>query len=299
MPFDIPILLIFFNRADTTQQVFDAIRKQQPQKLYLAADGPRNEAEKIEINRIKESVLTIDWPCQVHTYFKAENMGPRIFIGEAVQFMFQQEEQGIILEHDCMPHPDFFSYCRYMLDAFRYDARVMHITGTCFRDTGKSEKGHYFSHYNHIWGWATWKRAWMHYDLEMQEYPFKRQQDFLAPVFPDTHIRSYWYKKLDAAYHKAIGSWDYQWSFALWKQGGLSVAPASNLVSNIGFGAGAIHTKDQSHFLSNRPTYPWNPTEATRQPVIAADRSAEAFDFRFVFYPPLLKRIINRIKAGF
>jgi hypothetical protein len=299
MQFDVPILLIFFNRFDTTQKVFESVRAQKPKILYLAADGPRNETEKSDIDKIKQYVQQVDWPCTVRSYFKSQNTGARIFIGEAVGFMFQHEEQGIILEHDCLPHPDFFEYCKHMLHTFRDEEKIMHITGTCFQDRGKPIPGHFFSYYNHIWGWATWKRAWQHYDLEMKDYSEYRNRDFLLPIFPDANVRKYWYKKLDAAYHHAVGSWDYQWSYALWKQAGLSVAPASNLVSNIGFGAGAIHTKDPSHFLSNRPTYAWQPQQAADCPPPLADRKAEAFDFQFVFYPPLLKRIINRIKAGF
>jgi len=298
MGYTVPVLCILFNRTDTAVQVLERLRIIRPERIYFAADGPRaekNEAQACQAAR--DLIHQVDWPCSVQVLFSDNNQGARVFIGKAVQWFFEQEEEGIILEHDCLPHPDFFVYCKYLLEKYRHEPRIMHVTGTRFIDTGKSEQGYLFSHYNHIWGWATWRRAWKFYDLEMNALPEFITNHGIQAIFPSVAEQNFWLKKLSMAYTEKIGSWDYQWTFAIWNQGGLSVAPCSNLVSNIGFDAGAIHTKDKSHFLSNRPTYPWTIPSPSEIPELFADRDSELYDFRHVFYPPWPQRLINKIKS--
>ena len=299
MQFTVPILFIVFNRADTGIQVLNQLRVVQPAKIYFAADAPRSEkgdSEKIACDKARQIIELIDWPCEIKTYFPAENVGARQFIGDAISWMFESENEGIILEHDCLPHIDFFEYCKVLLEWYRDEDRVMHISGTQFQDRGRSNPELQFSHYNHIWGWATWKRAWQHYDLEMRPLDLFIQHKSIQNVFPNKAEQHYWVKKLLQAQTGEIKSWDFQWTFAIWNKEGVAVIPGSNLVSNIGFGAGAIHTKDKSHFLSNRPTYPFPINQISRPSEIKINRDSEVYDFKQVFYPPLFQRIKNKIK---
>lgn len=294
----VPVLFIVFNRTDTAERVLNRLREVQAEKIYIAADGPRPDKNEIqECEAARNLIRKIDWPCEVKTFFPEHNSGPRKFIGDAVSWLFSFEEKGIILEHDCLPHPDFFPYCESMLEWYAEDTRVMHISGIQFQDIGRSVPEIYFSHYNHIWGWATWKRAWKYYDLGMSLFPEFEKAEKIKNIFPEKAEQKYWLKKMKEAYSGKIGSWDYQWTFALWNQQAVSVIPGSNLVSNIGFGAGAIHTTDASHFLADRPVYDF-PVHILKKPAdIQISRSSEKYDFRKVFYPGFIKRFMNWLKA--
>lgn len=299
MRFSVPILFIVFNRTDTALRVLDQIRIIKPEKLYFAADAPRSdkgEAELIACQEARAILELVDWPCEIKTLFPQKNVGARKFIGDAISWMFESEEEGIVLEHDCLPHIDFFNYCSTMLDWYRHENRVMHISGTQFRDLGKGSPEIFFSHYNHIWGWATWKRAWRNYDLEMNDLEGFFQRGTIKHIFPEKVEQDYWSKKLRQAQSGEIKSWDFQWTFALWNNDGVAIVPGSNLISNIGFGSGAIHTKDKNHFLSNRPVYPFDIIKLKRPNTIRIDRITEKFDFENVFYPPFYKRVLNKIK---
>jgi hypothetical protein len=299
MSYSVPILFIVFNRADTASRVLDQLRIIKPTRIYFAADAPRVEKGVEEINACQSArnlINTVDWPCEVKIFYPETNVGARQFIGNAITWMFEYEEKGIILEHDCLPHVDFFAYCKATLDWYQNTEQVMHISGTQFKDIGKSVPEIYFSHYNHIWGWATWKRAWQHYDLEMSGFSNFDVHKKIEQIFPSTTEQKYWSKKLRKAQNGQIGSWDYQWTFAIWNNKGVAVIPGSNLVSNIGFGAGAIHTKDESHFLANRPVYEFPIQQINKPGQITINRISEKYDFRKVFYPSIFKRVTNKIK---
>ena len=155
--FSIPILFLVFNRPETTALVFQEIRKVRPQQLFVAADGPRpdrtGEAEKCA--EVKKIVAAVDWPCEVKTLFRDNNLGCRVAVSSAINWFFENVEEGIILEDDCLPHPDFFRFCNELLDYYRNDERIMHIGGNNFQFVNKYGKSsYYFSHYAHIWGWA-------------------------------------------------------------------------------------------------------------------------------------------------
>lgn len=164
------VLFLIFNRLDTASRVFEAIREARPFRLYIAADGPRlhklGELEAcISVRRL---VTQIDWPCEIHTLFREQNLGCARAVKEAIDWFFEHEEEGIILEDDCLPRPEFFSFCSEMLDRWRNNKEIMMISGTNYL-FGKisSSYDYYFSHFAAIWGWATWKRAWTQLDLSI------------------------------------------------------------------------------------------------------------------------------------
>ncbi len=169
-----PILLLVFNRPDTTRQVFETIRAARPPRLYVAADGPRpgraGEAERCA--EVRELTTQIDWPCELKTLFRNENLGCKIGVSSAIDWFFQNEPEGIILEDDVVPLPSFFLYCDVLLDRYRNDIRVGVISGSNLVSNHLMlEESYFFSRYNHIWGWASWRRAWDHYDVTMASWP--------------------------------------------------------------------------------------------------------------------------------
>jgi hypothetical protein len=248
-----PVAFLVFNRPDTTERVFETIAAAKPSKLLVVADGPRrdrlDDAENCEATRA--IIQRVDWECEVLTNFAQENMGCRQRVSSGLTWVFEQVEQAIILEDDCQPHPDFFRYCDELLDRFQDDERVMAISGDNFQFGHNSTPySYYFSRYCHVWGWATWRRAWNHYDVRMTQWPELRDTSFLRSFCDSAELENYWRKILDAVHAGEIDTWDYQWAFACWIQSGLTVLPGLNMISNIGFGGSATHTTHQSPFAN-------------------------------------------------
>lgn len=245
-----PVLFLVFNRPDTTQKVFDAIKKVKPKKLYVAADGPREnkEGEKEKCEEVRNIIKQVDWDCKVETLFREKNLGCRDAVSSAITWFFDNVEEGIILEDDCLPSTSFFRFCDELLERYRDDTRVWHIGGTNPLKE-KVPNSYYFSKYNRIWGWATWRRCWENYDKKIIFWPDVKKQDILLNVASKKEVISFT-KKFDAAYYNKINTWDFQWAL-IKLLNGLSVIPCVNLVSNIGFSDDATHTKIKNDKLSD------------------------------------------------
>lgn len=249
-----PILFIIFNRIDTARQVFEAIRNAKPQRLYIACDGPRvnKEGEDLACQQTRALVQEVDWSCQIRTYFSEENLGPSKGPYTFIKWFFQNEEQGIILEHDCLPHPDFFPYCEELLDKYKENTHIGAISGPNFIPNPESPYSYTFTIYNHIWGWATWRRTIDIYTLDLSEISVNKLNAMLERNFPSFRERAYWRTIFKQIQRKEIPTWDYYLTFCLWFNDLLSISPTRNLVGNIGFGEGAINTTDKDSPLANR-----------------------------------------------
>lgn len=250
-----PVLFLIFNRPDVTKIVFEAIRKAQPAKLYVAADGarPDKEGETEKCEAARAIIDSVDWDCEVKKLFREKNLGCKIAVSSAIDWFFQQEEEGIILEDDCLPDQSFFGYCAELLPHYRNHEQVMHIGGANFQDgIRRGAASYYFSRYNFIWGWATWRRAWKHYNVTMNDFPKFLEDHRIARIFQDKKMQTYWLKNMEIVYSGQRDTWDAQWSLAIWQQDGCCISPNINLVSNIGFGRDdATHTKMKFDKISN------------------------------------------------
>ncbi|MEM4330485.1 MAG: hypothetical protein QW273_00555 [Candidatus Pacearchaeota archaeon] len=248
-----PVLFLIFNRLETTKKVFAEIRKARPTKLYIAADGPRNEEEKKKTDAVRKYVLeNIDWPCKVKTLFRDNNLGCKYAVSGAISWFFENEEQGIILEDDCLPSQSFFRFCQELLERYKNDERVMQISGTNVEKISKIKEDYFFSNCFNAWGWATWRRAWKNYDVEIKEWKKIRfSKNFLEIVkdysFLDK-IKSW--RLYQLTYAGKIDTWDYQWILCCLINKGLCIIPKKNLITNIGFKKGTHTTnykeKDKS-----------------------------------------------------
>jgi hypothetical protein len=276
-----PVILIIFNRPDTTERVFEAIRAARPPKLLVVSDGPRasrpGEADRCEATRA--IVEGVDWDCEVLKDYSAENLGCRRRVSSGLTWAFAQVDRAIVLEDDCEPSPSFFSYCAELLDRYADDERVMmisgdnHLFGAAF--CGES---YYFSHYAHIWGWATWSRAWQKYDLEMSGWPEMRRRGLLRQYFPTEAERYYWDSLFQYVYEGNIDTWDYQWVYSILANSGLSIAPRRNLVRNLGFNADATHTKGDSIYSTLAAQEIELPLDHPRTAIASSD--ADAYEAR-------------------
>ncbi len=253
-----PVAFIIFNRPETTIAVFEQIRAAKPKKLLIIADGVRSHRpEEPERIRAARAIIEngVDWDCEVLTNYAPENMGCRGRVASGLQWVFQNVEEAIILEDDCVPHSTFFRYCQEMLEYYRHDNRIGVISGANFRCKREEDRhSYFFSRYHPITGWATWKRVWQYYDLEMKNFPHVRNNGLLAEMLGDKNAVTYWTKIFQSAYEGKETTWDYQLTFAVWTQNMLSVIPNYNQITNIGFGGEATHIADAEHPTANVPT---------------------------------------------
>lgn len=245
-----PILFITFNKIEETKKVFKSIQQEKPQKLYISSDGPRqtHPDDLLKVITIRNYILSnIDWPCKIRTLFFDKNLGCKYAVSSAISWFFLHEEMGIIIEDDCLVENDFFLYCSTLLDKYADDEKIYQINGTCFLNQFNIDESYFFSKYSHIWGWATWRRAWQHYEINS----FSFESDFLKINFYSEIEKQYWHHTLKQYYENKIDTWDYPWTFTILKNNGLCIYPKKNMVTNIGFGPNATHTKDINSPFSN------------------------------------------------
>lgn len=247
-----PILFLIFNRPETTARVFEEIRKARPEKLFIAADGPRADhpEDQEKVRRTKEVVAHIDWTCDVQTLFQEKNLGCDVAVPSAIDWFFSHTEEGIILEDDCVPDQTFFSFCAQLLERYRDDARIMKIDGTNLAGSWPAKSSYFFSRYSPVcWGWATWKSSWTQYRDSLASLP-KERLLLKKKIGSDYgwNVRKWIYEQI---YSKKKTSWDYKWEYARVTHGGLSVIPSTNLVKYIGFGDDATHTKTRHSYASD------------------------------------------------
>ncbi len=305
-----PVTLIIFNRPDRAEKVFEAIRQARPPKLFVIADGPRpTRADDIEKCAAARAIIDrVDWDCEVIKNYAPENLGCGKRVSTGIGWVFEQVEESIILEDDCLPHHTFFQFCEDLLAYYRDDRRVMHISGSNFCSQKYSRTNScIFSHYAQMWGWATWKRAWHYYDFEMQLWPQLKQRNLLQDLFCDPNTVKTWTRILQDVADGKIDTWDFQWMLTCWIQNGLTILPNVNLVSNIGFGADATHTFSaestavdglQMSVSTQAMTFPLQRAE-----VMIPDKQIDLYmqDALYDYFPKLPKRIqlkMNRIFAN-
>jgi hypothetical protein len=241
-----PVLFLVFNRPDTTQKVFEQIKKARPTHLFLAADGPRrfNKNEKCLCEITRRLILeNIDWDCKLETLLRNENLGCGRAVSEAITWFFTQVEEGIILEDDTLPDLSFFNFCTQLLDRYRYNKNVMIIAGTNLLDEyKKTQKSYIFSDYAGIWGWASWRRAWNGMDLKISTWD---QPEIKASLMKRFSKSRYNYLKhiFDLiSKENNLNTWDYQWWYHRLINNGVGIVPTVNNVKNIGFQDNATHT---------------------------------------------------------
>jgi len=298
---DPPVVFVVFNRPESTARVFAAIRRRRPSRLLVIADGPRPGRldERATCEQVRRIALSVDWPCRVETNFSEVNLGCRVRVSSGLDWVFQRCSAAIIIEDDCLPHDDFFSFCDQLLERYAFDERIGLISGTNFQGRRHPEDASYYmSRYVHIWGWATWARSWQAYRLDMSAWPSLRATGWLAGELQSVQEVTWWRTAFDQAYAGTIDTWDIQWVFACWRTRMLGVQPAVNLISNIGFGPGATHTTSDSHGLAGMST------EALGSPLIhpehcLVDHDADACVRRLFFTrPDVARRVLARLKRA-
>lgn len=249
-PLTTPVLFIAFNRENPARMVMEAIRAAKPPRLYFACDGPRNEEERERCESVRALVSMVDWECEVHTRFNDANLGVMMGESTAMDWFFEHEEDGIILEDDTLPSQSFFWYCQELLERYRNDDRVWCIMGNNLMTEWKTKDNasyYYSAHgYGAYWGWAGWRRVWNKYDVRMADWPACRDNDLLNGHFLSKAEMAEAYKLFEGQYTGVIRSWDYQMDLARILNRGVTCIPNVNMIRNIGFGAEGTHTVSEN-----------------------------------------------------
>lgn len=241
------ILFLVFNRPENTKKVFEAIREAKPARLYVAADGPRlYHDDKHKCDQVRKIVTDVDWPCELSTNFREDNLGCKIAVSSAIDWFFSHEEEGIILEDDILPSSSFFVFCEMLLDIYRDEPSVAVISGCNPAPSAIDARNDYdFSSYALIWGWASWRRVWIDYDVDIKGWNGKSND--LKKWMSNSNILSVsmWSNIFDRIVKGEIDTWDYQLNYLLMNESKVSIIPKINLVDNIGFGSDATHTVNE------------------------------------------------------
>lgn len=283
------VLFLVFNRPDTTRQVFQAIRAAKPPRLYVAADGPRQTRMEEGLCEDVRSIATqVDWPCEVNTLFRNENLGCKRAVSSAIAWFFEREVEGIVLEDDCLPSISFFAFADQLLERYREDERVFLVSGYNKQDVWDCDGyDYFFSNYGGIWGWASWRRAWKYYDRDMTDLEDSIRKGVFENLLGarEAAVRV---RQLREVKEKNVDTWDYQWGFARHKNNGLSCVPRKSLVKNIGFGKDATHTvgENQDGVEAHEMDLPLK-----ENPYVVPDRR---YDSKFFGARPTLRqRLLN------
>jgi hypothetical protein len=293
-----PVVFFIFNRPKTTQMVFESIRGAKPSKLLVVADGPREnlQNEYIKCSEARSIIDRVDWECEIFKNYSDYNLGCKRRISSGIDWVFSMVDEAILLEDDCLPSADFFSFCSELLSYYRNDTRIMHIGGSNLaRYTSPDEaESYYFSKLVNIWGWATWKRAWQYYDVDIMDFPsLQSKQGFREQIFSGK-IAENRIKQYEKTYDGQIDTWDYQWQVTCMAQNGLAIVPYSNLVSNLGFGKDSSHTSNENSKLSKislrKLNFPLNHPK-----YILRNVSADIKYLKDTSPQPLASRIVQKI----
>ena len=302
-----PVLFMVFNRPEPTARVFETIKKARPPRLYIAADGPRASHETDQELCLMTRAVTddVDWECEVKTLFRDTNLGCKRAVDSAIDWFFEHEEAGIILEDDCLASASFYTYCTELLAKYRDDSRVMVISGVNLNPhSPKIAETYYFSKIMRIWGWATWRRAWQLHDKEMKSFPDFLEKKQYQDLFEDPNIALYWVKCWLSTYLGEIDTWDYDWMYTFLIKGGICIKPSVNLVSNIGFGEDSTHTSNPNSKSANLPLHELGKIEHPTAVICNEEADLQEYEHALRIYPAKdkcsiryrLKRIRKRRK---
>ncbi len=296
-----PVAFLVFNRPETTARVFEVIKQAQPPVLLVVADGPRKDhpLDGENCERVRTVIEKADWDCDVRKNYADANLGCGKRVSSGLDWVFSEVEEAIIVEDDCLPHPTFFRYCEELLERYRQDERVSHVSGVNLLSGKKrTNYSYYFSLYGYIWGWASWRRSWKDYDVDMKLWPEIRDGGWLRDILGNERFVPHWRQMFEKMYRHEIDTWDYQWVFHCWVRGRLAILPNVNLVKNIGFNMDGTHTTTQSRLdlLETEPTtFPLShPPFIVRDTV--SDDDAEADRHRVDANPiPYILRLRKRL----
>ncbi|MCU0334663.1 MAG: hypothetical protein MUF62_06385 [Chitinophagaceae bacterium] len=280
---DTPVAIIFYNRPAHLQALLQVLAAVRPTRLFAICDGPKNAEAAVQVAACRQLIDDISWPCTVEKNYATSNLGLRGRFDSGLDWFFEQNEYGIVLEDDVLPDPSFFDFTSTMLQRYKDDRKVMQVGGLNFQDGIRRTNGagYYFSSYAHSWAFATWRRAWQLHDKAMADWSTQGMQILRRQFGGDVYAVRYWQYILERHAQSPNDTWDYPWQFSIWREGGMCCIPEVNLVRNIGFGPDAIHTKHASDPGMDKPTFSLSNFRAPAKQAI--NRAADRYTLQHIY----------------
>jgi hypothetical protein len=296
-----PILLITFNRPKHTEAVLKQIRKYLPKAIYIFQDGPRTNVQNdlIKCAQVKETIInTINWNCTINTLYEDQNLGCGVGPAKAITWFFEQVNEGIILEDDCVPSNSFFPYCEELLKSYKQDKNIFMISGfNPLKKWKASSHSYIITKMGNSLGWATWKDRWNLFDYKMELWKTRKSKEAIKEFLNQPKYTNHFFAQFEHFFNTSHNDvWDFQWLFARWLNNGLTIVPSLNLISNIGFGPNATHSLDENDLRANLPVYELSfPLKHTKKKL---DRLFDWFVFERFINPKkrnLLRKILFKL----
>lgn len=293
-----PIVIVIFNRPYHTQRVLESLRPIKPETIFVVSDGPRDSIIQDQNNCAEARRLfeKIDWKCDLIKKYSDVNLGCFKNVSLGLDWAFSQTEEAIILEDDCIADPSFFQYCEVLLEKYKQEPKIGVISGNNFQNGHlRGDSSYYYSIFNHLWGWATWKRAWELFDPLMNDWISGKDHVWFKKLW--SHYpkgENYWRKCFDQVSQNKIDSWGYRWTYSCWKNNLLTTIPQTNLVTNIGFGPQSTHTKNKYDISANLRT------KSIKLPLehpllIEKNKEADIYTQKTIFSSSLFQRVSQRL----
>lgn len=304
-----PVLLITFNRAENTRKVLEALKQVNPKYLFVFQDGARegNAADKAKCAAVRSTFNQIDWECEVKTYYSEKNLGCGKGPSTGIKWFFENVEQGIVLEDDCVPNSDFFIFCETLLDKYKDDKRISYIGGTNYQDGIKRGNGsYYFSDGHHgTWGWASWRRTWNFFDYYLTDFENEQFSRITQKYFVGKRMKEYWTEIFKVVKQNRFNEscWDYQFYFGCWRQNMLAIIPQTNLVANIGDDIDANHTQGNGILLYRKTetilpvTHPTEVYQNQEADYYLHKKYVQPYEYGWSGLKRLPQRLNKRLKA--
>ncbi|MFH7244817.1 MAG: glycosyltransferase family 2 protein [Spirulina sp.] len=298
-----PIVLIIFNRPNKVAKVIELLRCVQPRDLFVIADGPRLNVESDFKNcaNARRIIDKIDWECEINKNYSDQNLGCSKRVSSGLNWVFENTSEAIILEDDCIPDASFFKFAQELLEWYRNDSRVFSISGQNVQfGRQKTDYDYYFSRYNHCWGWATWRRAWSHFDYDMALWNEVKRLNLLYDLLGNKRYAKSWERTFDYVLKgEGIDSWAFRWTFSCWIQNALHITPSLNLVTNVGHGENATHTSKKNVFSEQPAQEIVFPIK--HPPFVIRDSRADEFTQKtlFNYHPTIIEKVCQKIQSLF
>ena len=251
-----PVLVLVFNRPDVTLRLFEALRQMAPPKLYIVADGARTDVdgEKELCEEVKKIFENVDWKCEVIKLYRPTNMGCDPSIINGINWFFENEEQGIIFEDDCIPTKSFYNFCNQLLDAHKNNPEIAMISGTTYYDKPISKEYDYFiSDFYFTWGWATWRHVWQAINWEKRYDLEEIRKKLMSTYFNFKNFVDIVYNNIEYAYRMPHPHWDNIFYTNNLFQNKKVIIPSLNQVNNVG--TTGTHFQDSKSHLFNSKTF--------------------------------------------
>lgn len=247
--YTIPVALVIFKRVSLAEKMLKCLEEIRPEKLFVISDGARENVpgEKELVEHVRALFEEVSWPCEIYRNYAEKNMGCDLRVPTGINWVFEQVDEAVILEDDCIPTNDFFVFAEKMLERYKYDSRVMMVAGSNCMQGYSIKDCCCFSARVYTWGWATWKRAWEYYCSDGSIWKEIQRNGIFRKTYP-IRIRHFIKKELDYYYRQRKMPWDYMWWLSCMKYQGLCAVPKVNLITNEGFGEDATHTQSSGSY---------------------------------------------------